>query len=73
MLAFAALAFFSRSTGCMRVFSLVEPATLVFGRLAESGVAVRAVAWMVIFLAGMRFKNTGVERTTDRPAGWIGG
>jgi len=53
-LAFTAFACFSLKTGCIRVFFLVEPATLVLGRLAESGVAVRALACTVIFfLAGI--------------------
>lgn len=39
----------------MRVFLLVDPATMVLGRLAESGLAFRALALTVIFLAGIIF------------------
>jgi len=63
----AALASFASRTGCIRVFFFVEPATHVFGRFAESGSAVFAVAWTVILLAGMRSGIQGLDgRRTDR-------
>lgn len=37
------------------MFLLVEPATFVFGRLAESGIAFRALALTVIFFEGIRW------------------
>ncbi len=40
----AAAAFLSLNTGCMRVLLFFDPATFVFGRLAESGIAARAFA-----------------------------